>query len=264
MNFSGKHRSDVNLPVPRHVAIIMDGNGRWANARGLPRVAGHKRGVETVRQIVRDASELGIEYLTLFSFSSENWQRPADEVNELMKLLKRFIRRDLASLHEQGVRVRIVGSHDNLDNEVIELIAKAQELTKDNTGITLIVAFNYGSKREIADAACKMAQAVQRGELTPEQITPEKLNSYLYTAEFPDPDLLIRTSGEQRLSNFLLWQCAYTEFVFVAEPWPDFNKDLLISALEEFHNRNRRFGGLSSLKEAVAGKLPTARVSSNS
>ncbi len=263
MTLNGKQHSDSDLPVPRHVAIIMDGNGRWAKARGLPRVAGHKRGVETVRQVVRDAAELGIEYLTLFSFSSENWQRPADEVNELMGLLKRFIRRDLASLHEQGVRVRVIGGRDNLDNEIIELISKAQSLTENNEGITLIVAFNYGSKQEIAEAVRKVAEAVQVGELSPEQITPETFNSYLYTAEFPEPDLLIRTSGEQRLSNFLLWQCAYTEFVFVTQPWPDFSKDLLVSAIEEFHNRNRRFGGLSSLEDASTAKLSVVRTSSN-
>jgi len=252
---NGKQYSATDRPVPRHVAIIMDGNGRWAGARGLPRVAGHKRGVETVRQVVRDASELGIEYLTLFSFSSENWQRPIEEVNELMGLLKRFIRRDLANLHEQGVRVRVIGSRNNLDNEIIELIANAESLTENNKGITLIVAFNYGSKQEIAEAARKLVEAVQRGELTPEQINPETFNFYLDTAEFPDPDLLIRTSGEQRLSNFLLWQCAYAEFVFVPNPWPDFNKDLLISAIEEYQNRNRRFGGVSLLKQAIAGKL---------
>ncbi len=263
MTLNGKQHSDTDLPVPRHVAIIMDGNGRWARARGLPRVAGHKRGVETVRQVVRDAAELGIEYLTLFSFSSENWQRPADEVNELMGLLKRFIRRDLASLHEQGVRVRVIGGRDNLDNEIIELISKAQSLTENNQGITLIVAFNYGSKQEITDAVRKITEAVQNGDLTPEQITPEVFNSYLYTAEFPEPDLLIRTSGEQRLSNFLLWQCAYTEFVFVTQPWPDFSKDLLVSAIEEFHSRNRRFGGLSSLEDAATAKLSVVRTSSS-
>jgi len=236
----------------------MDGNGRWAHARGLPRVAGHKRGVETVRQVVRDAGELGIQYLTLYSFSSENWQRPAEEVNELMGLLKRFIRRDLASLHEQNVRIRIIGGSANLDNEVIELIAKAQNLTENNTGTTLIVAFNYGSKQEIADAVCKIAIAVQNGELAPEQICPEIINRYLYTADIPEPDLLIRTSGEQRLSNFLLWQCAYTEFVFVTQPWPDFNKELLLSAIAEFQNRNRRFGGLTALENLQTAKLPAA------
>lgn len=241
----------------------MDGNGRWANARGLPRVAGHKRGVEAVRHVVRDASELGIEYLTLFSFSSENWQRPAAEVSELMGLMKRFIRRDLASLHKQGVRIRIIGGRDNLDNEVIELISKAQDLTQNNTGITLVVAFNYGSKQEITEAACKIAKAVQSGELTPEQINPEMFNSYLYTADIPEPDLLIRTSGEQRLSNFLLWQCAYTEFVFVGQPWPEFNKELLVLAIEEYLNRNRRFGGLSEIRRAKSAKGTTARASSN-
>lgn len=259
MKLDVNQHSGTVLQTPKHVAIIMDGNGRWARARGLPRLAGHKRGVETVRQIVRDAAELGIEYLTLFSFSSENWRRPAEEVNELMGLIKRFVRRDLANLHENGVRVRIIGSRENLDNEVIELITKAQDLTENNSGITLVVAFNYGGKQEITDAVRKVVEAVQRGELTPDQINPDSFNAFLYTTDIPEPDLLIRTSGEQRLSNFLLWQCAYTEFVFVRQPWPDFNKDLLISAIEEFQNRNRRFGGLSALKDVVAAKLPAAR-----
>jgi len=262
MHSNVKQQTDTDLSVPRHVAIIMDGNGRWAAARGLPRVAGHKRGVETVRQVVRDASELGIEYLTLYSFSSENWQRPVEEVKELMGLIKLFIRRDLASLHEQGVRVRIIGTHDNLDTEIIELISKAQDLTKNNTGITLIVAFNYGSKQEITQAVRQVVAAVQRGDISPDQINPEMFNSYLYTADIPEPDLLIRTSGEQRLSNFLLWQCAYTEFVFVEPPWPDFNKDVLISTIEEFNNRNRRFGGLSTHKDASAPKITAVGASS--
>ncbi len=249
---------ETGAAVPQHVAIIMDGNGRWARARGLPRAAGHKRGVETVRKLVRDAGELGIKYLTLYSFSSENWQRPVQEVNELMGLLKRFIRRDLASLHEQGARVVVIGNRDNLDQEIVDLILKAEKLTKDNTAITLVVAFNYGSKWEVAGAARKIAEAVQRGELRAEQIDPETFNNYLDTAGIPEPDLLIRTGGEQRLSNFLLWQCAYTEFVFVKQPWPDFNRDLLMKAIEEFQSRTRRYGGLTESNASSSAKLPAA------
>lgn len=250
LKFKHNQPEGAQLTVPSHVAIIMDGNGRWANARGLPRVAGHKRGVETVRQLVRDAAELGIEYLTLFSFSSENWQRPAQEINDLMSLLKMFIRRDLANLHKQGVRIRVVGSRQGLEKELVDLLANAEKVTVDNTTLKLVIAFNYGSRWEISEAARKMAEAVQRGELTTDQIGPETFEKYLDTAGIPDPDLLIRTSGEQRLSNFLLWQCAYTEFVFVPQAWPDFNKTILIAAIEEFHNRNRRFGGLSGGKGA--------------
>lgn len=250
MGFKHNQSANAELNVPRHIAIIMDGNGRWANARGLPRVAGHKRGVETVRQLVRDAVDLRVEYLTLFSFSSENWRRPAKEVSDLMRLLKGFIRRDLASLHERGVRIRVIGSREGLDNELIELISNAESLTAENQSITLVIAFNYGSKWEIAMAARRMAEAVQKGELTLDQIGPETLDDYLDTAGIPEPDLLIRTSGEQRLSNFLLWQCAYTEFVFVPQAWPDFNKEILVGAIESFQNRNRRFGGLSGGKGA--------------
>lgn len=250
MGLEHNQLAGAELNVPRHIAIIMDGNGRWANARGLPRIAGHKRGVESVRQLVRDAAELGVDYLTLFSFSSENWQRPAQEISDLMALLKRFIRRDLANLHKQGVCIRVIGSREGLDTEVVELIAKAEEVTRDNKVITLVIAFNYGSRWEIANAARRMAQAVQRGELTPDQITPDTLDTFLETAGIPEPDLLIRTSGEQRLSNFLLWQCAYTEFVFVPQAWPEFNKELLVSAIENFQNRNRRYGGLSGGKGA--------------
>ena len=253
-----EQHSSETLSVPRHIAIIMDGNGRWANARRLPRLAGHKRGVETVRQTVKDACDIGLKYLTLYSFSSENWQRPTQEVNDLMGLLKLFIRRDLANLHKQGIRVVVVGSQDHLDDEIIELIAKAEETTAKNTGLNLVVAFNYGSKQEIADAARKIAEAVQNGELAPAQITPDVFDIFLYTSGIPEPDLLIRTSGEQRLSNFLLWQCAYTEFVFVEQPWPEFNKELLISAIKEYQSRNRRFGALKNEDESTIGKFSTA------
>lgn len=230
--------------APRHVAIIMDGNGRWAAARGLPRGEGHRRGVEAIRRTVRAAGELGIQYLTVFSFSSENWTRPAAEVSELMGLLRRFVRNDLAELHANNVRVRIVGGRDGLSADIGPLLVEAEELTRGNTGLTLFVAFNYGARQEIAHAARRAAEAVARGEITPDQIDVETFGRFLDAPDMPDPDLVIRTSGEQRLSNFLLWQSAYSELVFVPTYWPDFDRATLEQAIDEFHRRERRFGGL--------------------
>ncbi len=234
-----------NQSMPRHVAIIMDGNGRWANARGLPRSLGHREGVEAVRRTVRAAMELKINYLTLYSFSSENWSRPADEIDDLMGLMKRFIRRDLAELNKHGVRIIVIGERDNLDQDLLALIDDAVSLTQDNTALTLIIAFNYGSRAEIARAAQSLARRVAAGELLPEQITQDTIGAELDTAGVPDPDLLIRTSGELRLSNFLLWQAAYTEFVFLDAHWPAFDRSLLEVAINEYRSRDRRFGGLS-------------------
>ncbi|MBX6425853.1 MAG: isoprenyl transferase [Variibacter sp.] len=231
-------------PVPRHVAIIMDGNGRWASARGLPRAEGHRRGVEALRRTVRAAGELGIEVLTIFSFSAENWSRPAAEITELMGLLRRFIRNDLAELHGAGVRVRVIGERNGLDPDIRRLLEEAEELTRDNARITLVVAFNYGARQEIARAARRVAEAVARGEIAPEAITAELIATKLDLADLPDPDLIIRTSGEQRLSNFLLWQAAYSELVFVPIFWPDFDRVALENALAEYRRRERRFGGL--------------------
>src|SRR5882724_159355 len=208
--------------VPRHVAIIMDGNGRWAASRGLPRVEGHRRGVEALRRTVRAAADLGIAFLTIFSFSSENWARPPAEVRELMGLLRRFIRHDLADLHRSGVRVRVIGERENLDPQIRRLLDEAEELTKDNDKLVLVVAFNYGARQEIARAAQRMAAAVAAGDLAVTAVTADKLASYLDAPDLPDPDLIIRTSGEQRLSNFLLWQAAYSELVFVPAYWPAF------------------------------------------
>ncbi len=233
-------------PFPQHIAIIMDGNGRWAASRGLPRSEGHRRGVESVRACVRAAGELGIRYLTLFSFSSENWKRPKDEVLDLMGLLRRFIRRDLAELHEQDVRIRVIGTGEGVDEDIKTLIAEAVTLTKNNNGLQLTVAFNYGARDEILRAAKRLANRVQKGEITAEDITLDSFASALDTHDLPDPDLLIRTSGEMRISNFLLWQCAYTEFLFVDTYWPDFGKEALAAAIEEFQSRERRFGGLSA------------------
>src|SRR6202158_4067510 len=200
---------------PLHVAIIMDGNGRWAAARGLPRAEGHRRGVEALRRTIRAAGEIGIGYVTIFSFSAENWSRPASEVHELMGLLRRFIRNDLAELHQSNVRVRIIGEREGLDPDIGRLLVEAEELTRANSGLTLVVAFNYGSRQEIARAAQRIAEEVAQGRLQPADITMETVGRFLDAPDVPDPDLIIRTSGEQRLSNFLLWQSAYSELVFV-------------------------------------------------
>ena len=233
-------------PSPRHVAIIMDGNGRWASKRGLPRAEGHRRGVEAVRRCVRAAIELGISHLTLYTFSSENWRRPYEEIVDLMGLLKLFIRRDLAELHEQNVKIRVIGTEDRVDREVVALIRDAVDLTKNNTGLVLTTAFNYGARDEIVRAVKALALKVERGEIAASDITSERLEAHLDTVGLPEPDLLIRTGGDQRISNFLLWQCAYTEFVFLDAYWPDFSKEMLMQAVSEFQNRERRFGGLNT------------------
>ncbi len=231
---------------PRHVAIIMDGNGRWAAARGLPRAEGHRRGVEALRRVVRAASELGIEYLTIFSFSSENWSRPASEIRDLFGLLRRFIRNDLATLHRDGVRVRVIGERVGLEPDIAALLQEAEDLTRANTRLTLVVAFNYGSRQEIAAAARQLAREVAEGRRDIASIDETALESYLDTSGVPDPDLIVRTSGELRLSNFLLWQAAYSELVFVPIHWPDFDKAALEQALAEYARRERRFGGLAA------------------
>jgi undecaprenyl diphosphate synthase len=230
--------------APRHVAIIMDGNGRWAEARGLPRGEGHRRGVEALRRTVRAAGELGIGILTIFSFSAENWSRPQAEIRDLMGLLRLFVRNDLAELHRNNVRVRVIGERDDLAPDIRALVEEAETLTGENTGLTVVVAFNYGSRQEIARAAQMLAVEVQHGRLAPEQVTAERLGAALDTAALPDPDLIVRTSGEQRLSNFLLWQAAYSELVFVPIYWPDFDRAALEAAIDEYHRRERRFGGL--------------------
>lgn len=236
---------------PDHVAIIMDGNGRWARARGLPRSAGHRAGVEALRKTVRNAGELGVSWLTVYAFSSENWSRPTAEINDLMGLLRLFIRRDLAELHRNGVRVRIIGDRENLEHDIAQLLVEAETLTAANTTMNLVIAFNYGSRDEIARAAARMACDVKAGRLDAADIGTERLSDYLDTAGIPDPDLIIRTSGEQRLSNFLLWQAAYAEFVFLSCAWPDFDREALESALAAYATRDRRFGGVET-REAVS------------
>jgi undecaprenyl diphosphate synthase len=230
--------------VPRHVAIIMDGNGRWAAARGLPRVEGHRRGVEALRKTIRAASDLGISFVTIFSFSSENWSRPPSEIRDLMGLLRRFIRNDLAELHRSGVKVRVIGERGDLDPDIRRLLEEAEELTRDNDRLTLVVAFNYGARQEIARAAARLAVEVAAGRLAPSALTAELIGQNLDAPDLPDPDLIIRTSGEQRLSNFLLWQAAYSELVFVPIYWPDFDRAALEGAIAEYRRRERRFGGL--------------------
>jgi undecaprenyl diphosphate synthase len=241
----------VFVTVPEHVAIIMDGNGRWAKQRGLPRTMGHRKGVEAVRETVRAAGAAGIKYLTLFAFSSENWRRPEAEVSDLLGLLKAFIRRDLAELHRQNVRIKVIGDRDSLRSDILSLLLEAEETTRDNTSLTLVIAFNYGSRDEIARAVVSLAKDVEAGRLRAQDITPALINARLDTAGIPDPDLIIRTSGEERLSNFLLWQAAYSEFIFLPEYWPDFSPEIFRSALETFASRDRRFGGLSSQAAAV-------------
>jgi undecaprenyl diphosphate synthase len=240
----------ATFDVPRHVAIIMDGNGRWATARGLPRVEGHRRGVEAVRRTVRAAGELGIEILTIYSFSVENWTRPHDEISELMGLLRRFIRNDLAELHKSGVRVRIIGERKGLEPDIARLLVEAEELTRNNDKLTLVVAFNYGARQEIARSAWRIAEQVAQGKLAPAEVTVEAVARFLDAPDLPDPDLIIRTSGEQRLSNFLLWQSAYSELVFVPVNWPEFDRATLEAAIREFRLRERRFGGLTAKEPA--------------
>jgi undecaprenyl diphosphate synthase len=235
-------RVSLAPPPPAHVAIIMDGNGRWAQARGLPRVAGHRRGGEAARRAVEAAGQLGISYLTLFGFSSENWKRPAAEVDDLMTLLRHYLRGEVAELHKNNVRVRVIGDRERLAPDIVTLITNTEALTAGNAGLQLSVALSYGGRAEITGAAKRIAEAAAAGRLDPASIDETCFARYLLTADMPDPDLVIRTSGEQRLSNFLLWQTAYSEFVFIETLWPDFSKADLERALSEFHSRQRRYG----------------------
>ncbi len=230
-------------PPPAHIAIIMDGNGRWATARGLPRTAGHKRGVEAVRNAIEGARELGVRYLTLYSFSTENWSRPEDEVSTLMQLLRFYLRGEIAKLHKNGIRLRVIGDRQRLSPDIQALIENSEALTAGNREMTLVLALSYGGRQELVDAARRMAESVARGEMTPGEINAESFSRHLFTgSDIPDPDLMIRTSGEKRISNFLLWQLAYAELVFVDTLWPDFTRRELEDAIREFHRRDRRFG----------------------
>jgi undecaprenyl diphosphate synthase len=231
-------------PRPAHVAIIMDGNGRWATARGLPRVAGHREGVKAARAIVRAADAIGLRYLTLYAFSTENWSRPEDEVTMLMRLLEESIYDELPQLMDNNVRLRVIGRTAGVPAPVRRGLEHVERETRDNTGLTLLVAFNYGGRDELLDAFRVLARRVQTGELAPEGISEADVNGALYTDGVPDPDLLIRTSGEMRVSNFLLWQIAYTELWITPTLWPDFGPADLYRAVADFQGRSRRFGGV--------------------
>jgi undecaprenyl diphosphate synthase len=229
-------------PLPRHIAIIMDGNGRWAEARGLPRVAGHRSGAEAARRAVIAAAELGVPYLTLFGFSSENWKRASGEIRDLMGLLRHYLRAEVAELHKNGARLKVIGDLDRLAPDIRRLIEHTEEVTRDNSRITVTMALSYGGRAEIVAAVRTIAGKAASGRLAAELIDEECVSRHLFTAELPDPDLLIRTSGEQRISNFLLWQCAYSELVFIKTLWPDFSRRDLEQAIGEFCGRERRYG----------------------
>ncbi|MDE2364012.1 MAG: isoprenyl transferase [Hyphomicrobiales bacterium] len=250
---AARETTRAGADVPTHVGIIMDGNGRWAAQRSLPRFEGHRRGVEALRRTVRAAIDLRIAYLTVYSFSSENWTRPPDEVSGLMGLLKRFIRNDLADLHSNNVRIRIIGERAGLPLDIGPLLTEAEDVTRDNTGLSLVIAFNYGGRQEILAAARALALDAAAGRIDPAAIDARTFERRLFTTGIPDPDLIIRTSGEQRISNFLPWQAAYSEFVFTPVLWPDFDRGCLEQAIEEFRRRERRFGGV-----AVAAAQKTA------
>lgn len=230
------------MKIPTHVAIILDGNGRWAKAKGLPRKAGHVQGAKNVEVICEAAYKMGIQYLTVYAFSTENWNRPQDEVAALMQLLRNYMKNCLKTAEKNKMCVRVIGDKTRLDDDIRESIERLEEATKDNTGLHFQIALNYGSRDEITRAVRKLGEKVKAGELSPEDITENDITAMLDTSEIPDPDLLIRTSGEQRISNYLLWQLAYAEFYFTSVPWPDFNKEELEKAIEAYQNRDRRYG----------------------
>jgi undecaprenyl diphosphate synthase len=235
----------LHLVPPRHVAIIMDGNGRWAKMRGLPRTAGHKRGAEAVRNAVTAATKLGISYLTLFGFSSENWKRPEGEVRALMGLLRLYLRNEVAELHKNNVRLRVLGDLGRLEPDITALIEQAESKTAGNKGLTLILALSYGGRQELVAAARALAADARHGKIDPAAIDEDAFAAKLFTAGIPDPDLLIRTSGERRISNFLLWQCAYAEMLFLDVLWPDFTEEDLEHAVRDFMCRDRRYGAVA-------------------
>lgn len=230
------------MSIPTHVAIILDGNGRWAKAKGLPRKAGHVQGAKNVETICEAAYNMGIKYLTVYAFSTENWNRPQDEVDALMQLLRNYMKTCLKTAAKNNMSVRVIGDKTRLADDIRDSIAKLEEATKDYTGLHFQIALNYGSRDEITRAVKSLAQQVAAGELAPEQITEQTISEHLDTVGIPDPDLMIRTSGEQRISNYLLWQLAYAEFYFTSVPWPDFGKKELEKAIEAYQNRDRRYG----------------------
>jgi len=240
--------------VPRHVAIIMDGNGRWAAARGMTRIEGHKKGAEAAQRAVEAARDLGIRYITLFGFSSENWRRPATEVDGLMNLLRYYLKKETNELHKNDACLKVIGDRSRLPQDIVELIAQAEEVTRDNGGLTVIIALSYGGRQDIVFAAKKLAEDVAAGKITAAAVNEEAFAACLMTADIPDPDLMIRTSGENRVSNFLLWQLAYAEMYFTPTLWPDFSKKDLAEAVAFFAGRERRFGGLPACQAATTGK----------
>jgi undecaprenyl diphosphate synthase len=245
MSFAIPHLSaEAAANLPRHVAVIMDGNGRWAKSRHLPRIEGHRRGADSAREIIRTAGELGIKYLTLYAFSAENWNRPKDEVDALMKYLIHYLKSETPELNKSNVRLAVIGQIYRLPENVQEHLRKSIATLSKNNGLTLIMALSYSSRIEIVDAARQIAEKVKSGKLEPGDITEEVISQHLWTRNTPDPDLLIRTSGEMRVSNFLLWQISYAELVITPTLWPDFRKPQFFAALEEYARRNRRFGGV--------------------
>lgn len=236
--------NETRESLPRHVAVIMDGNGRWARQRHLPRVEGHRAGAESAKAIIRSAGELGIEYLTLYAFSTENWNRPKREVNTLMRFLVHYLKRETPDLDKNNVRLEAIGQIDRLPEGVRKQLQKSREILSGNTGLTLILALSYSGRSELVDAVQTLAEKVQQGSLKPEEIDEQTISDHLYTNQWPDPDLLIRTSGEMRVSNFLLWQISYTEFVITQTHWPDFRRPQFEEALQEYARRHRRYGGL--------------------
>lgn len=230
--------------IPTHIAIIMDGNGRWAKERLLPRTLGHKAGVEAIRSVIKEGSNLGVKHITLYAFSTENWKRPKDEVNALMRLLVQYLKSEVNELHKNGVKLKVLGDISQLQEDCKKQIEDSIELTKDNTGLVLNVAFNYGGRDEIVKAVSDLVTDIESGKISKEDITKERFSNYLYTKDCPDPDLIIRPSGEQRISNFLLWQCAYSEFWYSNVNWPDFREKDLQQAIYDYQNRDRRYGGV--------------------
>jgi undecaprenyl diphosphate synthase len=237
---------EENLNIPEHVAIILDGNGRWAKEKGMPRNYGHMQGAKAVEDILVDARDLGIKYLTVYAFSTENWSRPETEVSALMTILRNYLKTSIKKSMKNNVRCRVIGERSALSDDINAAITELEEATAGNTGLTFTIAINYGGRDEITRAVRKVAKKVESGEITADEITEKMIAENLDTSFMPDPDLLIRTCNEQRISNYLLWQCAYTEFYFTPVAWPDFNKDELVKAIEAYSGRNRKFGGLKT------------------
>ena len=242
MQMVSKKVMDLEPTSPGHIAIIMDGNGRWAESQGLPRTIGHQRGAESVKEAVKASIALGVKYLTLFGFSSENWKRPANEISDLMGLLRFYLQKEIKRLNTEGIRLQVIGDRQRLEEDIVTLIEKAETLTGSNNRLILTIALSYGGRAEITDVAKRIANEVINGTLNIEEIDETTIDNRLYTSDMPDPDLLIRTSGEKRISNFMLWQLAYSELVFTDVYWPDFTKEHLENAVIEFHGRNRRYG----------------------